>query len=306
MPIGLQDYTVEETSTEWTLYHNDFSLCSRKVRICLHETRLDYESKHIDLIETGKYEVASKEFLKINPSATVPVLLHKGRPIYESHEQIKYIFNHKRVSEVNEQNNIKIEVDYWTEKASMVGNPVKEHKKYAGNTIGPLTFPLFATMLGYVSIVEILKGLIMHPIKQRVLIFLMLKIFGINFLKQRPIKKLIQSAFNDLNNHLNELESKLSSSNDKWLIGDNFTIADISWAVILHRLEECGWSDLLFKNKTFIKAYYAEIKKRPSFVKGIVDQGNPNLEKGICDLKNYIKHNLFLKSIHKKLDESIR
>jgi len=306
MPIGLQDYTVEETSTEWTLYHNDFSLCSRKVRICLHETGLDYESKHIDLIETGKYEVASKEFLKINPSATVPVLLHNGRPIYESHEQIKYIFNHKRVSEVNEQNNIKIEVDYWTEKASMVGNPVKEHKKYAGNTIGPLTFPLFATMLGYVSIVEILKGLIMHPIKQRVLIFLMLKIFGINFLKQRPIKNLIQSAFNDLNNHLNELESKLSSSKNKWLIGDNFTIADISWAVILHRLEECGWSDLLFKNKTFIKAYYAEIKKRPSFVKGIVDQGNPNLEKGICDLKNYIKHNLFLKSIHKKLDESIR
>ena len=95
MPIGLQDYTVEETSTEWTLYHNDFSLCSRKVRICLHETGLDYESKHIDLIETGKYEVASKEFLKINPSATVPVLLHNGRPIYESHEQIKYIFNHK-------------------------------------------------------------------------------------------------------------------------------------------------------------------------------------------------------------------
>src|SRR6056300_1787094 len=108
MPIGLQDYTVEETSTEWTLYHNDFSLCSRKVRICLHETGLDYESKHIDLIETGKYEVASKEFLKINPSATVPVLLHNGRPIYESHEQIKYIFNHKRIGEVNEQNNIQI------------------------------------------------------------------------------------------------------------------------------------------------------------------------------------------------------
>ena len=65
MPIGLQDYTVEETSSEWILNHNDFSLCSRKVRICLFENGLDYISKHIDLIETGKYEVASKEFLKI-------------------------------------------------------------------------------------------------------------------------------------------------------------------------------------------------------------------------------------------------
>jgi glutathione S-transferase len=306
MPIGLQDYIVEETTAEWILYHNDFSLCSRKVRICLHETGLDYESKHIDLIETGKYEVASKEFLKINPGATVPVLLHYGRPIYESHEQIKYILNHKRSNKIREQNNTQIEIEYWTEKASMVGNPVREHKKYAGNTIGPLTFPLFETMLGYVSIVEILKGLIRHPIKQRVVIFLMLKMFGINFLKLPPIKNLMLSAFNDLNSHIDELESKLSSSNEKWLIGDNFTIADISWSVILHRLEECGWSTLLLKNKPFVKAYFAELKKRPSFLKGITDRSNPNLKKGVSDLKNNIEHNLFLKSIHKKLDEYIQ
>ena len=77
MQVGLQDYLVEQTSAEWTLYHNDFSLCSRKVRICLHEVGFKYDSKHIDLIETGKYEVASKSFLKINPGATVPVLLNK-------------------------------------------------------------------------------------------------------------------------------------------------------------------------------------------------------------------------------------
>ena len=70
MQVGLQDYVVEQTTAEWTLYHNDFSLCSRKVRICLHEAGFNYESKHIDLIETGKYEVASKSFLKINPGAT--------------------------------------------------------------------------------------------------------------------------------------------------------------------------------------------------------------------------------------------
>ena len=56
-------------------------------------------SKHIDLIETGKYEVASEAFLKINPGATVPVLLNMGRPIVsESHEQIKFIFDSKKIS----------------------------------------------------------------------------------------------------------------------------------------------------------------------------------------------------------------
>ncbi len=299
MQVGLQDYEVEQTSAEWTLYHNDFSLCSRKVRICLHEAGFNYDSKHIDLIETGKYEVASKSFLKINPGATVPVLLNKGRPIYESHEQIKFLFNKMEIFKVQED--VTHSIDYWTNKASMVGNPVKEHKKYAGNTIGPLTFPLFTTMLKNVSIIEVVKGLISHPLKERVLIFLLLKIFGFTFLKVQPIQNLIKSAFKDLNNHLIDLETELSFSKREWLASEHFSLADISWSVILHRLDECGWSDLLLEKKPFVNAYYEKIKKRDSFQKGIVNQKNPNLEKGIKELKLAIQNNPFLKSFRKEL-----
>lgn len=299
MQVGLQDYVVEQTTAEWTLYHNDFSLCSRKVRICLHEAGFNYESKHIDLIETGKYEVASKSFLKINPGATVPVLLNKGRPIYESHEQIKFLFN--KMENFKVQEDVTHSIDYWTNKASMVGNPVKEHKKYAGNTIGPLTFPLFTTMLKNVSIFEVVKGLISHPLKERVLIFLLLKIFGFTFLKVQPIQNLIKSAFKDLNNHLLELETELSFSKREWLASEHFSLADISWSVILHRLDECGWSDLLLEKKPFVNAYYEKIKKRDSFQKGIVNQKNPNLEKGIKELKLAIQNNPFLKSFRKEL-----
>ena len=299
MQVGLQDYVVEQTTAEWTLYHNDFSLCSRKVRICLHEAGFNYESKHIDLIETGKYEVTSKSFLKINPGATVPVLLNKGRPIYESHEQIKFLF--KKMENFKVQEDVTHSIDYWTNKASMVGNPVKEHKKYAGNTIGPLTFPLFTTMLKNVSIIEVVKGLISHPLKGRVLIFLLLKIFGFTFLKVQPIQNLIKSAFKDLNNHLFELETELSFSKKEWLASEHFSLADISWSVILHRLDECGWSDLLLEKKPFVNAYYEKIKKRDSFQKGIVNKKNPNLEKGIKELKQAIQNNPFLKSFHKEL-----
>ena len=299
MQVGLQDYVVEQTTAEWTLYHNDFSLCSRKVRICLHEAGFNYESKHIDLIETGKYEVTSKSFLKINPGATVPVLLNKGRPIYESHEQIRFLFN--KMENFKVQEDVTHSIDYWTKKASMVGNPVKEHKKYAGNTIGPLTFPLFTTMLKNVSIIEVVKGLISHPLKERVLIFLLLKIFGFTFLKVQPIQNLIKSAFKDLNNHLLELETELSFSKREWLASEHFSLADISWSVILHRLDECGWSDLLLEKKPFVNAYYEKIKKRDSFQKGIVNQKNPNLEKGIKELKLAIQNNSFLKSFRKEL-----
>ena len=50
-----------------------------------------YESNPVDLIETGRYENISRKFLQVNPAATVPVLLHNGHPIYESHEQLKYV-----------------------------------------------------------------------------------------------------------------------------------------------------------------------------------------------------------------------
>ncbi len=302
MQIGLQDYIVEETSDEYTLYSNDFSLCSRKVRICLYEYGLEFRSKHVDLIETGKYEVASKDFLKINPQATVPVLLFEGKPVYESHEQIKFIHSRNPDQNVISEEDQKL-IDFWVEKSSMVGNPVKDHKIYAGNTIGPLTFPLFASMLVYVPFLEILKGLILHPIKERVLMFLMLKIFGFKLFNIPIIKRLIKSAFYDLNNHLQELETKLSTDEADWLIGEDFTLADISWSVIFHRLEECGWYGLLTKNKPFIKSYYEKIKQRPSFRKGITEQHNPNLLKGIRDLKEAVKDDLSLKSLYKDLNE---
>ena len=65
--IGKQSFKVIDTDEKWILYHNCFSLCSRKVRLCLEELEIEYDQKHIDLIETGKYQVASKDFLKLIP-----------------------------------------------------------------------------------------------------------------------------------------------------------------------------------------------------------------------------------------------
>ena len=158
-------------------------------------------------------------------------------------------------------------------------------------------------MIHYVPIKEILKGLIKHPMKQRVLIFLMMKILGFNLLKVPPIQKLIKSSFSALNSHLKELEIELSTNNREWLASDDFTLADISWSVILHRLNECGWYAPLIKDKPSIKNYYDKIVERPCFKKGIVNQSNPNLERGINDLKEVIENNSFIRSFHQEINE---
>ena len=57
MPAGLQTHISLPHQAEWTLYHNPFSLCSKKIRVCLAEYGVDYQGVFIDLIETGKYQI---------------------------------------------------------------------------------------------------------------------------------------------------------------------------------------------------------------------------------------------------------
>ena len=67
---GLQDYKVLDTEEEWILYHNNFSVCSRKARVCIDELNIKAQLKHIHIMETKDCENLavlhsdSVEFLK--------------------------------------------------------------------------------------------------------------------------------------------------------------------------------------------------------------------------------------------------
>jgi glutathione S-transferase-like protein len=63
------------------LYHDWRSFCSIKVRLCLAEKGLTWESRFIDLM---KLEHTSPDYLKLNPNGLVPTLVRDGVAIYES------------------------------------------------------------------------------------------------------------------------------------------------------------------------------------------------------------------------------
>ena len=47
---------------------------------------------HHLLPSSGGWETKMPDYLSnVNPAGTVPVLVHNGHPVYESHEQILYI-----------------------------------------------------------------------------------------------------------------------------------------------------------------------------------------------------------------------
>ena len=71
-----------------TLYHNDMSVCAAKVRTALAEKKLSWEGVHLDL-RAG--DAQKPEYLKLNPNAVVPTLVHNGRTIIESTVICEYI-----------------------------------------------------------------------------------------------------------------------------------------------------------------------------------------------------------------------
>jgi glutathione S-transferase len=70
------------------LHHGWRSSASRRVRLCLEEKSLTYESHVVDMV---KMEHHSPEYLKINPMCVIPTLIHDGRPLHESGTICEYL-----------------------------------------------------------------------------------------------------------------------------------------------------------------------------------------------------------------------
>ena len=63
------------------LYHFENSVCSQKVRMMLFEKGVEWESHEVNLSTNAHYD---PEYLRLNPKATVPTLIHDGNVIRES------------------------------------------------------------------------------------------------------------------------------------------------------------------------------------------------------------------------------
>lgn len=70
------------------LYHAGMSVCSEKVRILLAERGTTFVSKLLDL-RAGDQQ--KPEYLKLNPNAVVPTIVHDGNVVIESNIILEYL-----------------------------------------------------------------------------------------------------------------------------------------------------------------------------------------------------------------------
>lgn len=71
-----------------TLYHANHSTCSQKVRLCLAEKGLNWQSK---LVNLASNEHLTPEYLALNPNGVVPTLIHDDAIIRDSSVICEYL-----------------------------------------------------------------------------------------------------------------------------------------------------------------------------------------------------------------------
>ena len=227
------------------LFHNDASTCSQKVRICLAEKGVDWVNRHVDL---GAGENLTPGFLAINPNGVVPSFLHDGTPIIESTVMCEY------VDEV------------WPDQGS---SPTpKDAKKRAE----------MRAWLRYID--EVPSMAVRVPTFQNLLIDRFKAMSeeeyetfrDSNTLRRDFFMRLNRTGFSDkeYENSLLQLRATVERmeaalvKNGPWIVGEQFTIADICMAPLFQRMEDLGMAEM-WENAPHVADWFAAIRARPSY-----------------------------------------
>ena len=284
---GLQEEITLPHSETFELYSNSFSHCSRKARLAMAELGIQYRHHDIDLIETGWYQTISPEYLRVNRSGLVPTLVHLGHPVYESDDILKYAQSQSSV-DLNPAEHQE-EINRWLEFCSISSDqPMAGMRDNAGPCIPGLTLPMFVTSIRYIPLRRILVGLLFHSDRKRPIFFSTAKMLGLKrTLNLNPVRDMLPPARAAMANHLTTLNETLKNSVSSWLVGNQFTLADITVGVLLLRLEECGWLQHYSQQADLsaLNTYYQTIKSRPSWQEAIENHRHPIIDQASQDLK---------------------
>lgn len=266
---------------DFELYHNALSLCSMKARVCMAELGIDYGSHHVDLIETGWYENISRRFLAVNPGGTVPVLVHEGHPVYESHDQIRYAADHAPAGSpglVPDDPELRDEMERWVDRSSITDDPLNQGDRSIGNAIPGMTVPIFAAMIERIPYRKIFEGVLFHFDKRRPFMFLAFKLRGLENIKRiAPAVKIIARSRRQIGDHLDALETQLERRGGPWILGEAFSLADVSWLVIFERLAQLDCLEPLLDRdrRPLCAAYWTRLQRRPAYKEAILDHAHP-------------------------------
>lgn len=225
-----------------TLFHAAHSTCSQKVRLCLAEKQLPYDSR---ILQIKKSEHLSPEYLKINPNGVVPTLVHRGCAVIDSSVICEYL------DEVYEEPRLSPEVPL--ERAKM-----RSWLRYLEEVpTAAIRLPSFNLL--FAPIIAALGGGRMEELARQ------------SPLRRDLYERIGPAGFSEeetagslraLRQTLKRAEEALERGS--WLNGDAFSLVDIVFTPIAVRMEDLGLT-YLWEDLPRVNDWYGRILSRESF-----------------------------------------
>jgi glutathione S-transferase len=237
-----------------TLYHNDMSVCAAKVRIALAEKKLAWEGVHLNL-RAG--DAQKPDYLKLNPNAVVPTLVHDGRVITESTVICEYIDDRWPGTPLKPSDSFgRARMRLWT----------KQLDEGVHGAVGTLSFCIaFRHQWLARSAEDRARWLAGIPQSDRRRHLQSILELGLEAPSFAPAVRRYVKLFDDIENELRD--------ND-WLAGAEFSLADIGYAPYLARLSHLGF-DKLFDSHPGVAAWAQRVAMRSSVLEGLARWFNP-------------------------------
>jgi len=233
------------------LYHFSGSNSSQKVRICLDEKGLAWTSHPIDL---ERSEHVDPRYLAVNPKAQVPAMVLDGTVIVESNDIIEYLDRSFPDPPLRPADPMALDLMYrWLALWDTIQPSLKAlsyaslFRRRAAEIKGRLASYAAALRDRNDELLEFLREFVSER--------------GLGAERIAAARVAVDDALAKLDVHLRVYE---------WLAGDAFSLADIAWAVDVHRFELIGFPMEEFEA---LALWHASMKERPSFRRMVLEYG---------------------------------
>lgn len=237
------------------LYHHGSSACAAKVRFALAEKDLDWTGHYVDILKGEQFDPA---YLKINPKAVVPTLVHDGEVIPESTVICEYLEDAfpdaPRLFPKGAIERAKARL--WTKAVDEELHPACSALTYV------LSHRHTILRNGAGSFEDFLKGAGADGLAARELKW--------KWIHEGLAAPGAADKIRVYDNYLKKMEAALEDHH--WLAGDEFTIADVALAPYLNRLAalscEGVWRDGRLPR---VEAWFERVRTRPTFHPAFVE-----------------------------------
>jgi glutathione S-transferase len=229
------------------LHHGWRSSASRRVRLCLEEKGLPYESHVVDM---AKLEHHSPEYLKINPNGVIPTLIHDGRPLHESGTICEYL------DETFHDPPLRPDAPY---ERALMRNWIRHIDALIGNLIIFNWRHHLAKAASQWSDEELAEKLKNIPSRERQEAWL-------RAARKPYTEEERDAARAKLVQLLDRMEDGLKRSG--WLVGSAYSIADIAAVPFVKRVdEEIAPDEVTAKKHPRVTDWWNNIQARPAFAR---------------------------------------